>query len=275
MLFLTYTTLALPARGSGRSRKAARLDQVIAWAVGGGARGGGSGRGGGDAATTWDGVIVFDECHKSKGLRPGDARGGVFAASAVGGAGGFAADDEIGLLGGGGRRGRGGRGGAGAGTSSKVALAVVELQNRLPSARVLYTSATGLPRVRSRRSAARREAVAEAGLLRERRGRRPRWVFCPSPSRRRAAVEEEVTVEEGCPWRKGPPQPAPPLPLLARRRRRRGESRSAPAATGLPPLILRKRAERARREPRRAATRTGRPGRATSAAKRGKERGDY
>jgi hypothetical protein len=128
VLFLTYTTLALPARsGPGGGRKPARLDQVISWAT----------RGSKDA-TTWDGVIVFDECRKSKGLKPGDAGDGGGGGGGGGGSGLFADD------GGGRGGGRGGRGGAGAGTSSKVSLAVVELQARLPSARVLYTSATGV-----------------------------------------------------------------------------------------------------------------------------------
>jgi len=130
VLFVTYTTLAGPARG----RKPSRLDQALAWAT--------RGNGGGDA-TAWDGCIVFDECHKSKGLKPGDAAASGAGAGAGGAGGGRGvADDDSGrdVRGRGGRDGRGG----GAGASSKVSLAVVELQARLPSARVLYTSATGV-----------------------------------------------------------------------------------------------------------------------------------
>ena len=142
MLFITYTTLALPARG----RKPSRLEQVIAWATGGGNGGGNGGRGNGrsaeareDRAATWDGVLVLDACHKAKGRKPGDAD----AAGAGGGAAAAADDDDV--VGGGWRsRGRRGGGGGGSGYSSKVSLAVVELQARLPSARVMYTSATGV-----------------------------------------------------------------------------------------------------------------------------------
>lgn len=132
VLFCTYTTLAMPARG----RKPSRLEQVIAWATGGNGGGGNGNRSAAAreaAAAAWDGVIVFDECHKSKGLTPGD--------SYATGASGVADLADAGGGGGGGWR-RGGRGGGG--TSSKVSLAVVELQARLPSARVLYTSATGV-----------------------------------------------------------------------------------------------------------------------------------
>lgn len=129
-----------------------------------GARGSGGGGGGRkeeqeqqlgavSAEAAWSGVVVFDECHRSKGLKPGDDEWvGSSASTAVAGAGGGGRaggilDDDLLRAGGGGGGGRGrrrGRGGGGAGTSSKASLAVVELQARLPSARVLYTSATGV-----------------------------------------------------------------------------------------------------------------------------------
>lgn len=99
------------------------------------------------AQAAWDGVIVFDECHRAKGLKPGDSGGS--SAVAVGG-GGAGEDGAASFIGGGGRRrsrgggGGGGSGGSGSGGSSKVSLAVVDLQARLPSARVLCTSATGI-----------------------------------------------------------------------------------------------------------------------------------
>jgi hypothetical protein len=94
VLFVTYATLVSGAVG-GRSR----LDQVVEWVKG----------------AAFDGLLVFDECHKAKNS---------------GGGGGGAGRSKEGSQGG-----------------TKVAAAVIELQRRLPRARVLYASATGVSEV--------------------------------------------------------------------------------------------------------------------------------
>jgi hypothetical protein len=81
ILFLTYSTLTAGQRG-GKSR----LDQIVDWC-------------GGNA---FEGVLVFDECHKAKNLVP-----------------------EKGAK------------------PTKTGKMVVEIQNLLPNARVVYASATG------------------------------------------------------------------------------------------------------------------------------------
>ena len=84
VLFSTYSTLI----GSARGTKASRIDQIIAWCGG----------------ETFDGLLIFDECHRAKNFQVGEK-------------------EEA---------------------SSKTSKCVIELQKRLPLARVVYASATGV-----------------------------------------------------------------------------------------------------------------------------------
>merc|ERR1719220_2911014 len=83
VLFSTYSALIGRARAGASTRS--RLKQVLHW-----------------CGDDFDGVIIFDECHKAKNLCPG-----------------------------------------GAGKPTKTGQTVLELQNKLPKARVIYASATG------------------------------------------------------------------------------------------------------------------------------------
>merc|ERR1719189_1704807 len=83
VLFSTYSALIGESQGGGKYKS--RLKQVLHW-----------------CGDDFDGVIVFDECHKAKNLCP-----------------------------------------SGAGKPTKTGQTVLELQNKLPKARVVYASATG------------------------------------------------------------------------------------------------------------------------------------
>ncbi|XP_055514842.1 protein strawberry notch homolog 2-like isoform X1 [Leucoraja erinacea] len=83
VLFATYSALIGESQAGGQHRT--RLKQILDW-----------------CGEHFDGVIVFDECHKAKNVCVN-----------------------------------------GSTKSTKTGLAVLELQNRLPSARVVYASATG------------------------------------------------------------------------------------------------------------------------------------
>jgi hypothetical protein len=85
VIFCTYSCL-ISGRLSAEGTSQSRLQQLVNWC-------------GGD---DYDGVLVFDECHKAKNL---------------------------GSLG-------------GTKSATKAALAVVEIQRRLPNARIVYVSAT-------------------------------------------------------------------------------------------------------------------------------------
>ena len=125
---------AAAAASAGGAAKRRRLDQIVAWmrgapplaaaAAGGGAASAGGGAGGGAgagaAATSAGkrakvegggacGCVLFDECHKAKNLLPSPNGG----------------------------------------QSSQTARAVVELQEALPRARVVYCSATGASSVKN------------------------------------------------------------------------------------------------------------------------------
>eukprot|EP00277_Geminigera_cryophila_P001483 CAMPEP_0179412588 /NCGR_PEP_ID=MMETSP0799-20121207/4560_1 /TAXON_ID=46947 /ORGANISM="Geminigera cryophila, Strain CCMP2564" /LENGTH=461 /DNA_ID=CAMNT_0021184833 /DNA_START=177 /DNA_END=1560 /DNA_ORIENTATION=- len=84
VLFSTYSTLI----GSARGTKSSRIDQIIKWCGG----------------EKFDGLLVFDECHRAKNFQVGEKED----------------------------------------ASSKTSKCVIELQNRLPLARVVYASATGV-----------------------------------------------------------------------------------------------------------------------------------
>ncbi|XP_035691561.1 protein strawberry notch homolog 1-like isoform X1 [Branchiostoma floridae] len=81
--FATYSSLIGESQGSGKYRT--RMQQILHW-----------------CGEDFDGVIVFDECHKAKNLCP-----------------------------------------VGSSKPTKTGLTVLELQNRLPKARIVYASATG------------------------------------------------------------------------------------------------------------------------------------
>ena len=83
VLFSTYSALIGESQGGGKYKS--RLKQVLHW-----------------CGDDFDGVIVFDECHKAKNLCP-----------------------------------------SGAGKPTKTGQTVLELQTKLPKARVVYASATG------------------------------------------------------------------------------------------------------------------------------------
>ena len=83
VLFSTYSALIGESQSGGKYKS--RLKQVLHW-----------------CGDDFDGLIVFDECHKAKNLCP-----------------------------------------SGAGKPTKTGQTVLELQNQLPKARVIYASATG------------------------------------------------------------------------------------------------------------------------------------
>ena len=83
VLFSTYSALIGESQGGGKYKS--RLKQVLHW-----------------CGDDFDGLIVFDECHKAKNLCP-----------------------------------------SGAGKPTKTGQTVLELQTKLPKARVIYASATG------------------------------------------------------------------------------------------------------------------------------------
>ncbi|KAF5837835.1 P-loop containing NTP hydrolase pore-1-domain-containing protein [Dunaliella salina] len=84
VLFLTYSSLISKIKGKSR------IDQIVQWLGG----------------SSFEGLLVFDECHKAKNFTPGNEA-----------------------------------------SSTKIATCVLELQSRLPMARVLYASATGVSEV--------------------------------------------------------------------------------------------------------------------------------
>jgi hypothetical protein len=106
VLFSTYASLV--SAGGKAGGRGSRTDQIVAWLLGDASGGAGAGGGAGASAraSEFDGLVVFDECHKAKN---------------------FVAGKEA--------------------QSTKVATAVIELQRRLPNARVLYASATGVSEV--------------------------------------------------------------------------------------------------------------------------------
>ncbi|KAL7986692.1 hypothetical protein Chor_012975 [Crotalus horridus] len=83
VIFATYSSLIGESQSGGKYKT--RLKQLLHW-----------------CGNDFDGVIVFDECHKAKNLCP-----------------------------------------VGSSKPTKTGLAVLELQNKLPKARVIYASATG------------------------------------------------------------------------------------------------------------------------------------
>ncbi|KAM4810116.1 protein strawberry notch homolog 1 [Rhinophrynus dorsalis] len=83
VIFATYSSLIGESQSGGKYKT--RLKQLLHW-----------------CGEDFDGVIVFDECHKAKNLCP-----------------------------------------VGSSKPTKTGLAVLELQNKLPKARVIYASATG------------------------------------------------------------------------------------------------------------------------------------
>uniref|UniRef100_A0A8C6Y3P3 Protein strawberry notch homolog 1 n=1 Tax=Naja naja TaxID=35670 RepID=A0A8C6Y3P3_NAJNA len=83
IIFATYSSLIGESQSGGKYKT--RLKQLLHW-----------------CGDNFDGVIVFDECHKAKNLCP-----------------------------------------VGSSKPTKTGLAVLELQNKLPKARVIYASATG------------------------------------------------------------------------------------------------------------------------------------
>ena len=92
VLFSTYATLT----SSGRKRKnGTRLDAIVKWCTHSL-----------ESPSQFDGVIVFDECHRAKNFVPGKEE-----------------------------------------NASKVAKCVIELQKRLPNARIMYCSATGVSEI--------------------------------------------------------------------------------------------------------------------------------
>ncbi|XP_065056159.1 uncharacterized protein LOC135684506 [Rhopilema esculentum] len=92
VVFSTYATLVSFVQKGVGSGKQSRLKQLIDWC-------------GGD---TFEGCLIFDECHKAKHFLPGNEK-----------------------------------------SSTKVALAVTEIQRMLPKARVVYCSATGVTDVKN------------------------------------------------------------------------------------------------------------------------------
>lgn len=84
VLFCTYATLT----SSGTAKSAmSRLDAIVGWC----------------GEKSFNGCVIFDECHRAKNFQPGKEK-----------------------------------------EASKIAKCVIELQRRLPNARVLYCSATGV-----------------------------------------------------------------------------------------------------------------------------------
>ncbi|KAF8066309.1 strawberry notch-like protein [Scenedesmus sp. PABB004] len=138
VLFLTYSTLISAGRG-GRSR----MDQVLEWLVGGGA-GAASGEAGRaafrEALAAWDGVLVFDECHKAKNFTPGKEAQSTKARAAAAARFRRPASPRA-------RAARAPTPRRAPRCAAQVASAVIELQALLPNARVLYCSATGVSEV--------------------------------------------------------------------------------------------------------------------------------
>ncbi|CDS43053.1 protein strawberry notch 1 [Echinococcus multilocularis] len=85
VLFSTYSSLIGESQGGAKAKYKTRLKQIVHW-----------------CSKDFDGVIVFDECHRAKNLTP-----------------------------------------SGSQKPTKTGLTVLELQNRLPNARIVYASATG------------------------------------------------------------------------------------------------------------------------------------
>ncbi|CAH8619980.1 unnamed protein product [Dicrocoelium dendriticum] len=85
VIFSTYSSLIGESQGSAKAKYKTRLKQLVHW-----------------CGKSFDGVIVFDECHRAKNLTP-----------------------------------------SGSQKPTKTGLTVLELQNRLPNARIVYASATG------------------------------------------------------------------------------------------------------------------------------------
>ncbi|CAL8089156.1 unnamed protein product [Calicophoron daubneyi] len=85
VIFSTYSSLIGESQGSAKAKYKTRLKQLVHW-----------------CGKKFDGVIVFDECHRAKNLTP-----------------------------------------SGSQKPTKTGLTVLELQNRLPNARIVYASATG------------------------------------------------------------------------------------------------------------------------------------
>ena len=112
VIFSTYASLTSQSRGSGK-----RLEQMLAWCSGrngqassppltsSSSSSAASSSNNMQISSDFNGVIVFDECHKAKNVHQDEKK------------------------------------------SSKVALAVLALQRRLPKARVVYASATGCSEV--------------------------------------------------------------------------------------------------------------------------------
>eukprot|EP00939_MAST-03C_sp_MAST-3C-sp1_P001309 g1309.t1 len=97
-LFLTYSCLiAAGGKKSNRQRRKGktRMNQILRWLAKNK-----------EEREKFDGVIVFDECHRAKNLSFGKTRGGL--------------------------------------VGSKTAMAVLNIQRALPNARVVYCSATGV-----------------------------------------------------------------------------------------------------------------------------------
>ncbi|KAG5446071.1 Protein strawberry notch 1 [Clonorchis sinensis] len=85
VIFSTYSSLIGESQGSAKAKYKTRLKQLVHW-----------------CGKKFDGLIVFDECHRAKNLTP-----------------------------------------SGSQKPTKTGLTVLELQNRLPNARIVYASATG------------------------------------------------------------------------------------------------------------------------------------
>ncbi|VDL27985.1 unnamed protein product [Hymenolepis diminuta] len=85
IIFATYASLIGESNGNVKAKYKSRLNQLVQW-----------------CGKNFDGVIVFDECHRAKNLTP-----------------------------------------SGSQKPTKTGLTVLELQNRLPHARIVYASATG------------------------------------------------------------------------------------------------------------------------------------
>ncbi|VDO71016.1 unnamed protein product [Schistosoma curassoni] len=85
VIFSTYSSLIGESQGSAKAKYKTRLKQLVHW-----------------CGKKFDGVIVFDECHRAKNLTP-----------------------------------------SGSQKPTKTGLTVLELQNKLPNARIVYASATG------------------------------------------------------------------------------------------------------------------------------------
>eukprot|EP00940_MAST-03C_sp_MAST-3C-sp2_P000905 g905.t1 len=101
-LFLTYSCLIARKSGSRKRRSSTRLNQILKWF--------GNGP---NEREQFDGVIIFDECHRAKNLKIGRGTNG--------------ANRSVGRPAG-----------------SQTATTVLKLQRALPNARIVYCSATGV-----------------------------------------------------------------------------------------------------------------------------------